>query len=82
MCGDVYIGCYTDCAPNNDGVGGGGNRDMTPSKCPPGDNQVNGCFHDDNQQTPEKCNAYCKGYMHYGLQAGNECFCSNSYGSM
>ena len=83
----LYIGCYNDCdgakppMPPSDCAR---NRDMKPITCPPSDAHGDGCYHNDDPQTPqtpEKCNAYCKGYKYYGVQNGYACFCSNSYGS-
>ena len=88
----LYIGCYNDCdgakppMPPSDCAG---NRDMKPITCPPGDRQKDPmgqslvCYHKlTTSSRLEECNAYCTGYKYYGVQYGNECFCSNSYGSM
>ena len=81
----LYIGCYIDCQPGNDCE----HRDMKPITCPPGDRQKDPmgqslvCYHKlTTSSRLEECNAYCTGYKYYGVQYGNECFCSNSYGSM
>ena len=33
----------------------------------------------DNAMTPDWCRARCGGYMYFGLQHGNECWCGNTF---
>ena len=83
--GGVYIGCYVDGWPTGltrDMAGlcgtGRGNSQCGTDVCP---DHGNCCFDDTGILTLEMCYQECAGFKYYGVQNGDGCFCSNTYGS-
>eukprot|EP01052_Picozoa_sp_SAG31_P068350 SAG31_NODE_27160_length_430_cov_1.087613_1_plen_130_part_01 len=65
-----YLGCYVD-SPQ---------RDMQGMQAVVGGDME--YFDMGDEASPAKCAELCAGYMYFGLQYGNQCFCDNDYGGL